>query len=150
VAAVLDRAQRCAARGRQFDHTDPVARSGQTSISGPRLRFRTLNQYEAERAFGAGFMRRKPRPEAARGALRTAGRPTQPDRRVALASYFPCTLYSGRFGCFGGFRRNWSSDHSIAFSSCRSCPLTMDSGVFSISKSGSTPWFSIIQLPSRS
>ncbi len=51
---------RCGARRfLQFDHVEPVARGGKATVEGMRLRCRTHNQYEAERAFGAGFMRRK-------------------------------------------------------------------------------------------
>ena len=51
---------RCEARRfLEFDHIDPVARGGKATVEGMRLRCRTHNQYEAERAFGAGFMRQK-------------------------------------------------------------------------------------------
>ncbi|HEY6865810.1 MAG TPA: HNH endonuclease, partial [Candidatus Eisenbacteria bacterium] len=52
--------RRCAARTRlEFDHVEPVARGGQATVSGIRLRCRAHNQYAAECAFGAGFMREK-------------------------------------------------------------------------------------------
>jgi hypothetical protein len=52
--------RRCPARTRlEFDHVDPVARGGQATVVGIRLRCRAHNQYDAERAFGAGFMERK-------------------------------------------------------------------------------------------
>lgn len=50
----------------QFDHAEPVARGGSVTVDTIRLRCRSHNQYEAERAFGADFMARK-RQEAARG-----------------------------------------------------------------------------------
>jgi hypothetical protein len=51
---------RCKARRfLEFDHVDPVARGGQATVDRMRLRCRAHNQYEAERAFGAGFMNRK-------------------------------------------------------------------------------------------
>jgi len=51
---------RCEARDRlEFDHVQPVARGGVTSVAGIRLRCRAHNQYEAERVFGAGFMDQK-------------------------------------------------------------------------------------------
>ena len=51
---------RCKARRLlEFDHIDPVARGGQATLDRMRLRCRAHNQYEAERAFGADFMRRK-------------------------------------------------------------------------------------------
>jgi 5-methylcytosine-specific restriction endonuclease McrA len=51
---------RCKARKfLEFDHIDPVARGGHATVDKMRLRCRAHNQYEAERAFGAGFMSRK-------------------------------------------------------------------------------------------
>jgi len=43
----------------EYDHVRPVARGGKANVAGVRLRCRAHNQYEAERAFGADFMRRK-------------------------------------------------------------------------------------------
>src|SRR5262245_38229810 len=43
----------------EFDHVDPVARGGQATVLGVRLRCRAHNQYGAECAFGTEFMRRK-------------------------------------------------------------------------------------------
>ena len=64
---VSERGQRCSERrGLEFDHVVPVARGGEATVEGIRLRCRTHNQYEAERTFGAGFMRNKR--EAARRA----------------------------------------------------------------------------------
>jgi len=45
----------------EFDHIEPVARGGEGTVENIRLRCRTHNQYEAERAFGAGFMEHKRR-----------------------------------------------------------------------------------------
>jgi len=53
---------RCEARDRiEFDHVEAVARGGVASVEGIRLRCRAHNQYEAECAFGVGFMDRKRR-----------------------------------------------------------------------------------------
>jgi 5-methylcytosine-specific restriction endonuclease McrA len=50
----------CGARNQlEFDHIDPVARGGRATVDGIRLRCRAHNQFEAERAFGAEFMRKK-------------------------------------------------------------------------------------------
>ncbi len=58
--------KRCESTTRlEFDHIDPVARGGQASVDRMRLRCRAHNQYEAECAFGAGFMQKK-REEARR------------------------------------------------------------------------------------
>jgi 5-methylcytosine-specific restriction endonuclease McrA len=59
---VSERGQRCPARSRlELDHIDPVARGGEATVAGMRLRCRAHNQYEAERTFGAGFMSGKRR-----------------------------------------------------------------------------------------
>jgi hypothetical protein len=52
--------RRCESRSfLEFDHIDPVARGGKATLDRLRLRCRTHNQYEAEKAFGAEFMRAK-------------------------------------------------------------------------------------------
>jgi hypothetical protein len=57
---VGERGHRCAAqRFLEFDHVDPVARGGRATVDRIRLRCRAHNQFEAERAFGAKFMREK-------------------------------------------------------------------------------------------
>jgi len=43
----------------EFDHVIPVARGGKPTVEGMRLRCRTHNQLEAERAFGRRFMKEK-------------------------------------------------------------------------------------------
>jgi len=51
---------RCEARSRlEFDHIREVARGGEATATNIRLRCRAHNQYEAERTFGAEFMRHK-------------------------------------------------------------------------------------------
>ena len=57
---VSDTGHRCTARKLlEFDHVDPVARGGQATVDRMHLRCRAHNQHEAERAFGAEFMREK-------------------------------------------------------------------------------------------
>ncbi len=57
---VSEKGKRCEERTRlEFDHVDPVARGGQTTVDRVRLRCRAHNQYTAECTFGAGFMREK-------------------------------------------------------------------------------------------
>jgi hypothetical protein len=69
---VSEAGQRCTARARlEFDHVDPVARGGEATVEGIRLRCRAHNQYEAECVFGAGFMSDK-RAEAAAARGRAA------------------------------------------------------------------------------
>ena len=43
----------------QFDHIDPYAKGGGATVGGIRLLCRAHNQYEADRVFGAEFMRLK-------------------------------------------------------------------------------------------
>jgi 5-methylcytosine-specific restriction endonuclease McrA len=67
---VGDTGHRCGARARlEFDHVEPVARGGRATVETIRLRCRAHNQVEAERVFGAGFMRAK-RAEARERATR--------------------------------------------------------------------------------
>lgn len=55
-----ERGHRCEERKDvQFDHIDPYAKGGGATVSGIRLLCRAHNQYEAERTFGAEFMRHK-------------------------------------------------------------------------------------------
>jgi hypothetical protein len=69
---------RCEARKYlEYDHIEPVARGGNSTVENLRLRCRTHNQYEAELAFGAGFMheiRERARRAARRGDVAEAAR----------------------------------------------------------------------------
>jgi hypothetical protein len=57
---VDDKGRRCGEhRFLQFDHIVPVARGGESTVSNLRLRCAAHNQYEADRAYGAGFMHHK-------------------------------------------------------------------------------------------
>ena len=57
---VSEGGHRCEARtDLQFDHVDAFARGGSATVSGIRLRCRAHNQLDAERTFGAEFMRHK-------------------------------------------------------------------------------------------
>ena len=65
---VSEQGRRCTSRNLlEYDHIEPVARGGLATVEGLRLRCRAHNQYEAERAFGAGFMNEK-REEARRAS----------------------------------------------------------------------------------
>lgn len=56
-AYVSSTGRRCGETARlEFDHIEPLARGGTTSVRNLRLRCRAHNQLEAEIAFGAGFM----------------------------------------------------------------------------------------------
>ena len=71
---VSQRGHRCGSRKfLEFDHVDPVARGGQATVEGLRLRCRGHNQFEAECTFGAGFMEEK-RGEARRAPVETRAR----------------------------------------------------------------------------
>ena len=66
---VSENGKRCEERSRlEYDHVDPVARGGATSVKSVRLRCRAHNQYAAECVFGAEFMSGKR--EQARAARR--------------------------------------------------------------------------------
>ena len=57
---VSEAGHRCESRKRlEFDHILEVARGGEATVDGLRLRCRAHNQYAAERTFGAEFMRHK-------------------------------------------------------------------------------------------
>jgi hypothetical protein len=63
---------RCSARSLlELDHVQEVARGGRATLANLRLRCRAHNQYQAERAFGAEFMRAKR--ETGRGMAGPAG-----------------------------------------------------------------------------
>jgi 5-methylcytosine-specific restriction endonuclease McrA len=64
----------------EYDHVEPVARGGTATVDGMRLRCRAHNQYEADRAFGAGFMDSKR--EAARAAASRRGVPPLAKQRT--------------------------------------------------------------------
>jgi hypothetical protein len=52
--------KRCESRTRlEYDHVEPVARGGQTSVANIRLRCRPHNQYAADCTYGPAFMRGK-------------------------------------------------------------------------------------------
>jgi 5-methylcytosine-specific restriction endonuclease McrA len=57
----------------EYDHAEPIARGGKSTVENVRLLCRTHNQYAAECAFGAEFMERKRR--EARQSVRTGSRP---------------------------------------------------------------------------
>jgi hypothetical protein len=73
--------KRCAARKfLEFDHVEPVALGGSATVDGMRLRCCAHNQYEAERDFGAEFMRRK------REKARMNGQPDVPGTAAGPAA----------------------------------------------------------------
>jgi hypothetical protein len=59
----------------EFDHVEPVARGGQASVGGIRLRCRTHKEYAAECAFGSEFMQGKRQEARARMARARLGAP---------------------------------------------------------------------------
>lgn len=80
--------RRCAARKFvQFDHVVEVARGGEATAGGLRLRCRAHNQYAAECTFGTEFMRHK-QIAAAEARARSKVQPG-PARRTALAGGAP-------------------------------------------------------------
>jgi hypothetical protein len=81
---VSDAGHRCEERrGLEFDHVEPVARGGRATVRNLRLRCRAHNQFEAEQAFGSGFMTQR-RSAARRDAgSRRAAERREPRRRAA-------------------------------------------------------------------
>jgi len=72
---VSETGHRCEARRFvEFDHALEVARGGEATVEGIRLRCRAHNQYAAEQTFGAEFMRHK-RQAAAEARAAAKGRP---------------------------------------------------------------------------
>jgi hypothetical protein len=69
----------------EFDHIEPVAKGGRATIEGMRLRCRAHNQFEAERAFGPGFMICKREEARTRAAKRRATRLAAAEGRAAEA-----------------------------------------------------------------
>jgi 5-methylcytosine-specific restriction endonuclease McrA len=74
---VSDHGKRCESRTRlEYDHVEAVARGGETTVAGLRLRCQAHNQFEAERTFGAAFMagkRERAQQSAARAKLARHG-----------------------------------------------------------------------------
>jgi hypothetical protein len=86
---VSERGRRCPSRKfLEFDHVEPVARGGQATVPGMRLRCRAHNQYAAERTFGTEFMRRKQAEarSAAAEARRAAAAAAETEARKTAAA----------------------------------------------------------------
>jgi hypothetical protein len=66
----------------EYDHIDPVARGGQATVAGIRLRCRAHNQYAAERTFGTAFMQHK-REQARRAAAQEKSKRAAADAETA-------------------------------------------------------------------
>jgi hypothetical protein len=74
---------RCGATRRlEFDHIEPVARGGRSTVSNLRLRCRAHNQYEAEQALGNGLMHEQ-RERAGRAAAERRARAGAAKKQVA-------------------------------------------------------------------
>ena len=77
-AFVSESGQRCTGRRRlEFDHLEPAACGGASTVENVRLVCRAHNQHAAERAFGIEFMERK-RSEARGGRLHASN--ARPER----------------------------------------------------------------------
>ncbi|MBI5710210.1 MAG: hypothetical protein HZC42_07905 [Candidatus Eisenbacteria bacterium] len=84
---VADTGRRCPARKLlEFDHVEEVARGGRATVAGMRLRCRAHNQYAAECAFGADFMRHKREAAREAAARRAATRREAAARAQAAAA----------------------------------------------------------------
>jgi hypothetical protein len=76
---------RCGARKfLEYDHIEPVARGGQSTVGNLRLRCRQHNDFEARRVFGDGFMDEK----------RSAARESRQAPRVRATADAPAAMFS--------------------------------------------------------
>src|SRR5206468_9593620 len=90
---VSEAGQRCPARTLlEYDHVDPVARGGEASVAGIRLRCRGHNQYAAECAFGMDFMETKR--QQARCAAQARSRTMAVESRATAADSREAVLAS--------------------------------------------------------
>jgi len=120
---VGDTGHRCGASTRlEFDHVEPVARGGRATVETIRLRCRAHNQVEAERVFGAGFMRAKraearERAASARAAREraAAARARAADTALASRRRDVCAALRGL-----GFRAD-EVRHGLEASECAPC-----------------------------
>jgi hypothetical protein len=70
---VGEQGKRCQSRTRlEYDHIEPLARGGESTVGNVRLRCRAHNQYAAECTFGVGFMNGKRREARERAAQEKA------------------------------------------------------------------------------
>jgi hypothetical protein len=84
---VSEAGKRCPSRrGLEFDHLDPVARGGEATVAGIRLRCRAHNQYAAECTFGVAFMQEKREQARAAVAVRQAERAEAAARQAEHAA----------------------------------------------------------------
>jgi hypothetical protein len=96
---VSDNGHRCQERRfLELDHIDPFARGGRTTAANLRLRCRAHNQHEAERTYGAGFVRGK-----REGAREKAAR--SESRRAAMLEAACCPATSASSGLRAGTPR---------------------------------------------
>jgi 5-methylcytosine-specific restriction endonuclease McrA len=91
-AFVSEAGKRCESRRHlEYDHVEPVARGGQSTVENVRLLCRAHNQHEAERSFGAEFMERKRSEARQRRGARTRARR---DATAAAAAATAARAYS--------------------------------------------------------
>jgi hypothetical protein len=82
---VSEAGRRCPSRrGLEYDHLDPVARGGEATVVGIRLRCRAHNQYAAECTFGVAFMQEKREQARAAAAAHQAERAAQKERAAEV------------------------------------------------------------------
>jgi 5-methylcytosine-specific restriction endonuclease McrA len=82
---VSEAGRRCPSRrGLEYDHLDPVARGGEATVAGIRLRCRAHNQYAAECTFGTAFMQEKREQASAAAAARQAERAARKERAAEV------------------------------------------------------------------
>jgi hypothetical protein len=79
--------RRPSCRGLEFDHLDSVARGGDATVAGIRLRCRAHNQYAAECTFGVAFMQEKREQARAEAAARQAERAARKERAAEVTPW---------------------------------------------------------------
>lgn len=119
---VSEGGHRCESRGGlEFDHAHPVARGGEATVENVRVLCRTHNQLQAERLFGAGFMKEKR--ENARGKNRA---PVDPRPETQPATHSPSAADERAKDLIAGLRSlGFRGEHARrAAESCASAPDT--------------------------
>ena len=115
--------RRCPARSfLEYDHVEPVARGGRATVAGLRLRCRGHNQYEAERAFGADYMKAKReaarRERAAAATARARAVAERARAKAAVAVRAPAAAEQERARVAAAEARALADEHSKDVIAC--------------------------------
>jgi len=95
-AFVSAHGHRCNSRERvEFDHIEPLARGGESTVENVRLHCRTHNQHRAKHQFGAGFMKQKVTDAQQRAAEQKIARARAAEIASAEAELMPVLIRLG-------------------------------------------------------